>query len=654
MGRVIEPPREQFASLRTSLTPGEASVFEFFDRMLPEGWEIYVQPHLNGLRPDFVLLNPATGIAVFEVKDWGASQSDETRRFRRAHSPLDKVKRYKHAILNLYCPRLGFRAGENPKVAAAVTAGVIIPTMATDEAILLLDPSRLGHNDDNRQYPYYPIAGGDALETGRLEVVFPDATRRASLFMSEQLARDFRTWLREPDYATAQRQPLALDNVQKRYVTSTVETQSGYRRVKGPAGSGKSVVLAARAAWLTARKKDVLVVTYNITLWHYLRDLAVRHPEPGRSLVKNVTWDHFHQWCSRVICLEADMKDAYDALWRDVHEDERDFMGERQGLEPGNGEESPQLTHVLEVELPALTAQAIEQARDLGTLSTYDAILIDEGQDFTGEWWNVLRQVLRPGGEMWLFADDTQGLYGRSTAWTDAAMHGAGFRGSWSRLEGSYRLPRSLVPELDRFVRTFLSAATSDPPTTPATQLSINQIEPVTAVWRQIDALDDGAAACVQAVLDMPCIADPTMLAFTDVTLLVSDNKIGLESVRLLEKRDIKVAHTFDESKQRQRDRKLGFFMGDGRVKATTIHSFKGWETRALVVYIPRAVDETSLKAAYVGLTRLKAHSEGSYLTVVCAASELEAFGRTMPKFQDYGGRYSKQPTVPTYDDVPF
>jgi hypothetical protein len=40
---------------------------------LPIDWEIYVQPHLNGLRPDFVLLNPRIGIAVFEVKDWDLS-----------------------------------------------------------------------------------------------------------------------------------------------------------------------------------------------------------------------------------------------------------------------------------------------------------------------------------------------------------------------------------------------------------------------------------------------------------------------------------------------------------------------------------------------------------------------------------------------------
>lgn len=37
--------------------------------MLPPKWE-YLQPHLNSLGPDFVLINKNIGIAIFEVKDW--------------------------------------------------------------------------------------------------------------------------------------------------------------------------------------------------------------------------------------------------------------------------------------------------------------------------------------------------------------------------------------------------------------------------------------------------------------------------------------------------------------------------------------------------------------------------------------------------------
>lgn len=67
MTRIIDPPRDQFKKLPTPLEAGERKVIDLFDRKLPPKWEIYVQPHLNGLRPDIVLLHPGLGVAVFEV-----------------------------------------------------------------------------------------------------------------------------------------------------------------------------------------------------------------------------------------------------------------------------------------------------------------------------------------------------------------------------------------------------------------------------------------------------------------------------------------------------------------------------------------------------------------------------------------------------------
>jgi len=52
MARFVSPPVSEFDKLRQPLTAGERLVFEFFDKHLVEDWEIYIQPHLNGLRPD--------------------------------------------------------------------------------------------------------------------------------------------------------------------------------------------------------------------------------------------------------------------------------------------------------------------------------------------------------------------------------------------------------------------------------------------------------------------------------------------------------------------------------------------------------------------------------------------------------------------------
>src|SRR5262249_41972526 len=152
------------------------------------------------------------------------------------------------------------------------------------------------------------------------------------------------------------------------------------------------------------------------------------------SIVSGITWLHFHGWCKRV-CQEAGMEEDYRRLWR-----------ERAGDGPQDfdtDDEPPD--DLLEHDLPALVGRAIEAGG--ADVTRYDAILVDEGQDYNLEWWNLLRKVLRPSGEMVLAADTAQDLYARSVRWTDGSLENAGFRGgNWFRLEGSHRFPPHLVP----------------------------------------------------------------------------------------------------------------------------------------------------------------------------------------------------------------
>jgi hypothetical protein len=628
--RLVSPSRREILTLRTPLNSGEQRVLDFFDRLLPVEWEIYVQPHLNGLRPDFVLLHPYVGIAVFEVKDWDLDvmhyevRSRDSRppiliardrngkQFRHRDNPVDKIREYKQAILELYCPRLRVRANQDRSVVALVTAGIIMTRASTQRAEELLSLSLNHYGMRGDQSQYYPVSGGDALDGGQLASVFPESLRSFSRYMDPQLADDLRSWLIEPDFASTQRQPLHLDVRQRGLVRSRTET--GYRRIKGPAGSGKSLVLAARAAELSAANRDVLVVTYNQTLWHYLRDLAVRHQVPGRRLNDRVTWCHFHDWCKRV-CFEAGFEDEYRALWTGLPRDTRD-------------EVLPEsLDETLEQRLLALVSRALSDGGE--QVTRYDALLVDEGQDFNLEWWNVLRRAIRPGGEYLLVADETQDLYDRTKHWTYARMAGAGFRGDWRRLTTSYRLPPVLIPLLRDFVARYLPNHAASP--LEAEQLALT-LYPVQLRWFQVHAAT-AAEACAEAVASLPASATNS-LAFPDITLLVESHEFGLRCVELLGQKGIRCAHVFGASWQEQRRNKRAFYMGDARVKASTIHSFKGWETRAIVVYLGSARDQRALASAYVGLSRLKRHEQESLLTVICAAPELEAYGRTWPCFE--------------------
>lgn len=622
MERFVSPSIEHLEQLRQPLTDGERMVFDLFNETLAPEWEIYIQPHLNGLRPDFVLMNPAVGIAVFEVKDWNLDAmrywveeragkaprlcaSDGRKEFSvQNQNPVEKIYRYKQEIHELYCPRLDGKAGF-----ATITAGVIFPFAKSAAVRELLRPS-LEYRGMFAWPQYNPVSGAEAIAENRVDLVFPESRRSASRFMSDEQADDMRNWLVEPDFSATQRKPIELDSTQRSYVTS--RTQSGYRRIKGPAGSGKSLILAARAAQLLGEGKEVLVVTFNITLLHYLMDVAVRWPNAHGRTRQGVTWLNFHAWCKRV-CMDSDHEQEYLDLWR--------------GAEEEQGEED----NVLRFRLPALVGSCIDSDAD-EMVQRYDAVLVDEGQDFLPSWWNVLRKVCRDGGEMLLVADATQDVYGTAHSWTDDAMTGAGFPGGrWAELQTCYRLPPTALKVARDFASHYLPPDTVDLPNGPQGELDLY---PCVLRWVQTSP-ERASAICLEEILQMAPRATDDILAIPDITFLTGSQKMGASVVNALESRGVNAVHTYSADKKESRRRKMGFYMGDARVKATTLHSFKGWESRAIVLYVGEKAAGQTLALIYAGLTRLKRHEKGSYLTVVSCAGNLVDFGRSWDIYEE-------------------
>ena len=609
--RLISPPVAEIDSLRQPLTPGEKLVFDFFNCYLPEEWEIYLQPYLNGLRPDFVLLHPQNGIAVFEVKDWNLDALnyfvdlskgnkprlmgiDGSRTFSlEKQNPVSKVDLYKKEIYDLYCPRLQERAGFG-----AITAGVIFPFAERNKIIDLLKPFLDSRN--MFAYPHlYPLIGADTIAGKDIKAALPRLNSRDSR-MSVEIAADLRAWLAEPSFAIDQRSILEISNRQRELIET--RTGTGYRRIKGSAGSGKSVVLAARAAELASLGQNVLACTFNITLINYLRDLSVRWK--GTLVRNSIAWLNFHSLCKR-ISIESGYENEYKMLW---YEDDH--------------------KNVLDDKLADLLLEICSNSNEY---QVYDAILVDEGQDFRLKWWQVLRKLLKSNGEMVLVADRTQDVYGTAGVWTEESMINAGFRGPWANLDISYRMPPKLIEVARQFAEFFLPDSLRQIPVSPNLELDMYPCE---IKWQQTNS-NELVDVTIKAVLEMMCIANPQdRLAVADITIIVDLISVGVEiSNKLNDEYLIKCIDTFEKngSKKEGRRKKLSFFMGDARVKLTTIHSFKGWESRLLILVISKANSHRDLATIYAGLTRLKRSEHGtSNLFIVCSASELEIFASTL------------------------
>ena len=122
---------------------------------------MYIQPHLNGLRPDLVLLNLKVGIAGYEIKDWSPTTIRRSIGWDRTiRNPSNQTCRYKDEILELYCPRLHDRLERAAK--QAITAGLIFTKVDQAEVVQILSHHPLSNM---RKYlRYYHLVCSDNLE----------------------------------------------------------------------------------------------------------------------------------------------------------------------------------------------------------------------------------------------------------------------------------------------------------------------------------------------------------------------------------------------------------------------------------------------------------------------------------------------------------
>ena len=405
-----------------------------------------------------------------------------------------------------------------------------------------------------------------------------------------------------------------LDNDQ--YGVATTRTQTGYRRIRGPAGSGKSLALAARAAMLASEGKRVLVCNFNITLHNYLSDLVGRFLPQGAS--GKISFQHFHRWC-RSVCENTESMDAYNQLWennKDGHYTKKEIW---------------------DVEMPKLVSD-IYESPNTSNLPTYDAILVDEGQDYLIFWWQTLRKAVVQGGEMLLVADKTQNIHETAQAWTEVAMSGCGFVGPWRELQKSYRLPARIIPILEDFCKRFPydvgDGGMNIPPLPPPQSNQLDKFR-----WVQVSygaAVSDVCIKEVERLYNNPAI--PTVY-------FLSGTNIGIEVVEEFQKRGADVLDTHSKNWQQSRKKKVNLYPGYAEICATTLQSFKGWEASHIVIHVEKIESFRDRAIFYTALSRLNKHPNGAVLTVVSSCSELEVFGR---KHFDTDAEHDYQ------DDIPF
>ncbi|MGG3957516.1 NERD domain-containing protein/DEAD/DEAH box helicase [Bhargavaea massiliensis] len=529
-----------------------------------EGWTVYEQPHLNGDRPDFVLCHPEKGVVIVEVKDWDLDSTNYrpvgkvlgTNGQWIDKNPINQVKRYKDNLLQFISRKYVATVEQfNTRAYAIVELVVYFHHAKAEEA-----RSFCGNEADKVakiiDQSHVKAIGMNRLDEGGIRTLSIDESLMVRNDILPAFVRDLKAWLNPSDYHTERREPIKLFPDQERYV----KIQPGsHRRLRGVAGSGKSLILATKAARMLKQSYRVLILTYNITLRHYLRDLVSQQFGTGdRTLIRDeLVISHFHHFLKR-------LADNYGIELPDGNDGDDDF--ELGWIEIIN-------KHISKIEID----------RDW----MFDAILIDEGQDFKKQWVQFLKTFFTGQAEFFIFYDIDQDLYGRQKdVWIEESQEikGLGFRGRPGHLNITRRLPGSIV-QLISLIRKYFDEQRKQEILIPHAQLDFfTQIS-----WQNMSESQEEKPKLVydelQSLLEQGAKVD-------DIAILTIHEETGLEIVKELSSKGFSISHVYDLSgmrnEEKRRSEKWKFQPGDGRLKVCSVHSFKGWEASHIIFVLDR------------------------------------------------------------------
>ena len=234
------------------------------------------------------------------------------------------------------------------------------------------------------------------------------------------------------------------------------------------------------------------------------------------------------------------------------------------------------------------TWQAMEDVVDRAPVPNhwqFDVVIVDEGQDFSERWRDVVLKLLRPNGRIMWLEDPMQNLYGRAAVRLD----------DWVtvRANTNYRNPREVVALLSSLAERANAALP------PAHTIAASPF--ASAGLTQFNAADNDPAQMLEATKEALTHCLAAGFARSDIVLLSFK---GREKSQLLQ-RDSLGQHTL-QSFTGSYDLLGNPIFRSGGLLAESVYRFKGQSAPAVIFTEIDAVvlDERTMRKLFVGMTR--------------------------------------------------
>ncbi len=600
-------------TIRSSATAGERLFFRTLKTFLPDDYIVYYEPEIQGRRPDFVIIGPDLGIVVLEVKDY-----TKNTLFQINHEEWHIVATSgEQAVV------------KSPMKQARDNMFHVVDVLKKDKNLVQLD----GKYKFNLKFPYghgvvfTRMYAKDFIEEGIYSVIEPNLclTRdeidpekeafseevlmekilnmfvvpyrlqeplsiedinaiRYHLFPEVRISAEFKAPVPYQDQLLLSLHDIKTMDLHQENLAKQIGDKN--RLIRGVAGSGKTIILASRAKMLSKKNPEwkILILCYNISLANAIQQMInhmMNEPEdlfdfdPNLKSVQNqnIIVRNFHSWLKN------------DLRIKEQH-----------------------LSNIID---------KIEKKETI--LPSYDAILIDEGQDFDADWLRLVSLLINTDTQSLLLVEDrAQTIYRRKRSYLQDT--GLSFQGRSKVLSINYRNTSQIVKFAWDFYRQHsifknkvvnrnLEGDIIAPQSTkrkgpePGIIKAANFFDEMRVVSRQIKKLHEERKVPLDEVLILYRVKKTHKSPIIDfIKRSLSEN--GLPYFWITEN---------DRSKR-------SFEKEDGKIKISTIDSSKGLDFQAVFIVnvdsmpFPLEDDkEREVSLFYIGMTRAKEYLCLSY-----------------------------------------
>ena len=403
-------------SCPSQATSGENDLFQALCCNLPDDFYVWYEPHSESQRPDFLLLSPTFGILVLKVKDWRLDTileanpdkfiitSSNTQKPETEPSPLRQSQSYTHKIMSRLKSYPILVHADGPyqgRMIFPMSYGVVMTNITEAEAKesgldKILTYPKVVYREEFLSWQaiedqdlikrllkmFARPFKFDALTADQINtikgIIYPEIVIRQELAQKSSIPEN-QTLV--PDSTIL----ITLDNQQESHAHRLGE---GHRIIFGVAGSGKTLILLAKAKLLAKQNPNhqILILCYNVNLAAHLNSIIGDYP--------NIKILHFHAFA-------------------------KSFVSRLPKIDESNTENYDD--HIGDLLLEKLAKTPLKKK--------YDSILIDEGHTFPANWFQCCLAALKDSdnGNLVIVGDGSQKIYKRkSFTWKSIGIKAQG------------------------------------------------------------------------------------------------------------------------------------------------------------------------------------------------------------------------------------